>query len=336
MTDRASEFKNAAKDILLEPGKKSIEAVIAEWVHGKRTSSTEIDFAKLWDAAKEAFESAFSVGLIFASIRFISGLICAANREPEYYVNIQVAKQIYAEYGDSRWKGVKNLWWRFSILNQANVKLIEAQVIAQKEGAHIDVARIVLLRGVLAQAAGVWSEADKHFERFVMQAQDKIQELEGALIENQKTQTLHDAKLTKFGSELVERLLVDPRVTTAVAEGRLDSLVKIVSPEQKASSRALVANAVTSRVYRTDIGKRIQGLHKFIAYCKYRPTLRDTFDYQLERLQGWACRSRALARLSAPNRDAVIRVLGKMRSQHKEPTVEDIQRNAPQLTGNAG
>ena len=64
-----------------------------------------IDFQKLWDVAKEALESAISAGLVVASIRLVSALICAANREPAYYVEIELAKVMFAEYGDSRWKG---------------------------------------------------------------------------------------------------------------------------------------------------------------------------------------------------------------------------------------
>jgi hypothetical protein len=44
---------------------------------------------------------------------FVSSLICAANQKPEYNRDIRVAMKIYAHYGDSRWRGIKNLWWRF-------------------------------------------------------------------------------------------------------------------------------------------------------------------------------------------------------------------------------
>jgi hypothetical protein len=102
-------FDELAKDVIAEPAKKCIEEVTKELLAGKRLSSIDVDLANLWETAREAIESAFSAGLVFALIRFVSSLISLTNREPAYYENIQIAKFIYAEYGDSRWKGIKNL-----------------------------------------------------------------------------------------------------------------------------------------------------------------------------------------------------------------------------------
>ena len=173
---------------IAEPSGKSIEEVIHEWAQGKHLSSTEMDLQKFLDSAKDALESAFSAGVLVASIRFVSSLICAANQKPEYYRDIKVAMKIYAHYGDSRWRGIKNLWWRFSILNHANVRLIDAQCLAEEKGRDRDVARILLLRGLLAQAAGVWSEADKLFAAFVANAQETITRLEAARVRNEEMQ----------------------------------------------------------------------------------------------------------------------------------------------------
>ena len=61
-------------------------------------------------------------------------------------------------------EGIEHWWWRVSALKEANNILMRAQLLAHKEGEEKDVARIKLLRGLLAQAAGVWPEADRLFE----------------------------------------------------------------------------------------------------------------------------------------------------------------------------
>jgi hypothetical protein len=50
------------------------------------------DLQKFWDSEKEVLESAFSAGVVVASIRFVSSLICAANQKPEYNRDIRVGR----------------------------------------------------------------------------------------------------------------------------------------------------------------------------------------------------------------------------------------------------
>jgi hypothetical protein len=255
------------EDAVISPTTECIKEVIREWAHGTRLSRTDWDFQKLWDAAKEAIESAYSAGLVIAGIRLISGLICAGNREPEYYVNIEYAKQVYAEYGDSRWKGVANLVWRFSSLKDANSELIWAQCLARKDHKEMDVARIALLRGLLAQAAGVWSEADKLFESFVLVAKETIKDLETAQLRNEEDRIRLEKKyiINPSGKIIIEKLIADPRAVDAVAKGSIEALVKSVSPRTERGTRGFIGEIVENRVGRTEIENRIQGLNRFIA-----------------------------------------------------------------------
>jgi hypothetical protein len=336
MSDVAYGFPEAFKDGIAEPTAKCIDEVLKEWLRGRRISSIEIDFGDLLDMAKEAMESAFSTGLVFAAIRFVSSLIFSANREPTYWINIQMAERIYAEYGDSRWKGLKNLWWRFSILKDANVELIRAQCLAQKEGKEMDVARIVLLRGLLAQAAGVWSEADRLFERFVLQAQATIKTLEDARAENEKAQKAFEDKLTSRGKDLVETILANNGLAAAIAEDKLDRFIQRLFGDLSQRERLIIAGLVEKRLEYTNIERIIRGLQTFIAYCKYRPTLRDAIDYRIERMEVYVCRSRVFSKLRAPHRESVVRVLGGMRRKNRRPTLENMQRKARLLTNKAG
>ena len=63
---------------------------------------------------------------------------------------------------------------------------MRAQSLARKDGQEMDVARIKLLRGLLAQAAGVWSEADRLFENFILNAHVTIKALEEARPQNEQ------------------------------------------------------------------------------------------------------------------------------------------------------
>jgi hypothetical protein len=85
MADKTYGWNEGLNDALTEPLGKCVEEVIKEFSMERSVSSAYIDFQKLWDAAKDALESAISGDLVVASIRLVSALICAANREPAYY-----------------------------------------------------------------------------------------------------------------------------------------------------------------------------------------------------------------------------------------------------------
>jgi hypothetical protein len=321
-------FDELAKDVIAEPAKRCIEEVTKELLAGKRLSSIDVDLANLWETAREAIESAFSAGLVFALIRFVSSLISLTNREPAYYENIQIAKFIYAEYGDSRWKGIKNLWWRFSTLKDADLELIRAQCRAQKDEKHMDVARIVLLRGLLAQAAGVWSEADRLFRKFVLTAKETIEGLDVARKQNQEGQQALEKRLTADEKALVEKLLGDARLAAAISDNKVDRLIQSLSGRLNQEARKNIGGLALKRVQRRDLEKRLQGLHTFIAYCNYRPTIRDAIDYRIERIQVYIGHSQFFAKLTDPQRNFVVRALGGMRRRHRRPTFSKVQKQA--------
>ena len=226
MADKVYGWAEALDGALTEPLGESLKEVIKEFTLERRYCSACIDFQKLWDVAKEALESAISAGLVVASIRLVSALICAANREPAYYVEIELAKVMFAEYGDSRWKGLRHWWWRVSALKEANNILIRAQLLAHKEGEERDVARINLLRGLLAQAAGVWHEADRLFEPFILNAEATIKAFEAAKTQNEKTLKALEGKLTAVGMDFVEKILKSDGLQAAADNNTLETFVK--------------------------------------------------------------------------------------------------------------
>jgi hypothetical protein len=335
MADKTYGWHEGLNDALTEPLGKCVEEVIKEFSMERRISSAYIDFQKLWDAAKDALESAISGGLVVASIRLVSALICAANRDPAYYEEIELAKFIFAEYGDSRWKGIKHWWWRVSALKEANNILMRAQRLARKDGQEMDVARIKLLRGLLAQAAGVWSEADRLFENFILNAQVTIKALEEARPQNEKARKELEGRLTSTGMDFVEKVLKSDGLQAAVISNNLDSFIKKSFRDLDSEGRPIVTALVMKRLEQRNIEKRLQGLHTFIAYCRYRPTLRDKIDSRIERIEVSICRSHTFAKLPQRQRDSVVLVFGRMRRRNRRPRLESMQKKAPLLIGNA-
>jgi hypothetical protein len=335
MADKTYGWNEGLNDALTEPLGKCVEEVIKEFSMERSVSSAYIDFQKLWDAAKDALESAISGGLVVASIRLVSALICAANREPAYYEEIELAKLIFAEYGDSRWKGIKHWWWRVSALTEANNILMRAQRLARKDGQEKDVARIKLLRGLLAQAAGVWPEADRLFEGFVLNAQVTIKALEEARPQNEKALKESEGRLSTIGMDFVEKILVKDGLQEAANSNDLDSFIKKSFRDLDSNGRPYVTAVVRRRLEQRNIDKRLEGLHTFIAYCRYRPTLRDKIDSRIERIEVSICRSYAFSRLPERQRASVVRVFGRMRRRNRRPRLESMQKKAPLLIGRA-
>jgi hypothetical protein len=335
MADKVYGWTDALDGALTEPLGESLKEVIKEFTLERRYCSACIDFQKLWDVAKEALESAMSAGLVVAAIRLVSALICAANREPAYYVEIELANLTFAEYGDSRWKGLRHWWWRVSALKEANNILMRAQLLARKEGQETDVARIKLLRGLLAQAAGIWHEAGRLFEPFILNAEATIKAFEAAKAQNEKTLKALEGKLSAVGMDFVEKILKAEGLQAAVNNNTLETFVKNGFRDLDSKGRAHVIAVVRERLNQRYIEKRLQGLQTFIAYCTYRPTLRDKVDSRIERIEVSVCRSRAFARLSEKHRSSVKRAFGRMRRRKKGPSPESIQKKAPLLIGRA-
>src|SRR5580700_3547239 len=101
----------------------------------------------------------------------------------------------------------------------------------------MDIARIVLLRGLLAQAAGVWSEADRLFRKFVLTAKETIEGLDVERKQNQEAQQAIEKRLTADGKALVEKLLGDARLAAAISDNKVDRLIQSLSGKLNQEAR---------------------------------------------------------------------------------------------------
>lgn len=137
----------------------------------------------------------------------------------------------------------------------------------------------------------MWRDADKHFKPFIELADRKISAAESVLLKNAADQAVY-RKVIGDHVKTVERLMRDSRTPQYVAAGKLEPFVRSEMGKSTNDMRAYVAALILKRTEHAGLTAKIERLQTFIALARYRPTLRDSVNYRLDRLQEAICRTK--------------------------------------------